>query len=53
MHFGDGTSKEIEASAIDPEKAVEEIKDWVLDNAWFEVTEPETDAVIAETRLSE
>jgi hypothetical protein len=52
MHFGDGSFKEIEVESLDPEKAVEEAKDWVLDNAWFEVTEPETDDVIAEVRLS-
>lgn len=36
MHFGDGTSKDIDVTATDPEKAVTEAKDWVKDNAWFE-----------------
>ena len=37
MQFGDGSHKEIQVEAEDPEKACEEARDWVNDNAWFEV----------------
>lgn len=39
MQFGDGSYKEIEVTSDDPETAVEEARDWVTDNAWFEVTD--------------
>lgn len=39
MHFGDGSYKDIEMTADDPEEAVEEAKTWVNDNAWFEVSD--------------
>jgi hypothetical protein len=51
MHFGDGTFKEIEMSATDPQEAVEEAKNWVSDNAWFEIKDPETDETLAEEHL--
>ena len=51
MHFGDGTWKQIEVTSDDPDVAVEEAKDWVHDNAWFEVTDGETDQTVAEARF--
>lgn len=51
MHFGDGTFKEIEVTSNDPEEAVSEAKDWVSDNAWFEIIDPETDETLAEEHL--
>ena len=51
MHFGDGSFKEIQVSSEDPEVAVGEAKDWVTDNAWFEITDPETDQKLAEVPL--
>lgn len=51
MQFGDGTFKEIDVESDDPEEAVEEAKTWVSDNAWFEVTDEETDEVSAKTHL--
>lgn len=54
MHFGDGSFKEIESDTdvTDPHEAVEQIKDWVLDNAWFEVMDEDGTTVLAEARLS-
>lgn len=37
LQFGDGSHKEIEVEADDPEEAVEEAKDWLRDGAWLEV----------------
>ncbi len=37
MQFGDGTSKEIEVEATDPDEACEDARAWVKDNAWFEI----------------
>lgn len=37
MQFGDGSHKEISVEATDPDEACEEARDWVNDNAWFEV----------------
>lgn len=51
MHFGDGSFKDIEVTSDDPEDAVEEAKDWVKDNAWFEVRDEQTDEVLAEEKL--
>jgi len=51
MQFGDGTFKEIEVAATDPEEAVEEAKNWVSDNAWFEARDEQGD-VLAEERLT-
>lgn len=51
MHFGDGSSKDISVESNDPEEAVEQAKDWVSDNAWFEVTDPAHDEVLAMERL--
>lgn len=39
MQFGDGTFKEIEVSATEPQEALEEAKTYVKDNAWFEVVD--------------
>lgn len=50
MQFGDSTQKELEMNATDAETAVEEAKDWVSDNAWFEVQDSQGN-VIAETRF--
>ena len=50
MHFGDGTQKIINVDAVQPEVAVIEARDWVMDNAWFE-TYDISDQVVAETRL--
>jgi hypothetical protein len=52
MQFGDGTHKLIDVEATDPEEACEQARDWVNDNAWFEVTHPMTDEKLAETKLS-
>lgn len=41
MQFGDGSHKEIQVEATEPEAAVEEARDWVRDNAWFEVYDDE------------
>jgi hypothetical protein len=46
VHFGDGTFKLIEVVSDDPQKAVQEAKTFVLDNAWFEV-EDESGQVLA------
>ena len=51
MQFGDGSFKDIEVEATDPEEAVEEARTWVRDNAWFEVVDTSTDAKLAEVRL--
>ena len=51
MQFGDGTFKAIEVTKADPEEAVEEAKDWVSDNAWFEIQD-ENGIVLAEERLT-
>lgn len=37
MQFGDGSFKEIEVEAADPDEACEEARTWVADNSWFEV----------------
>jgi hypothetical protein len=37
MQFGDGSHKTIEIDNADPDKACEEARDWVSDNAWYEV----------------
>lgn len=50
MHFGDGTFKDLEMTAEDPEEAVEQAKDWVSDNAWFEVLDEQGD-ILATTSL--
>jgi hypothetical protein len=39
MHFGDGSFKELEMTSDNPETAVQEAQDWVLSNAWFEVSD--------------
>lgn len=52
MQFGDGTQKEIEVEATDPDDAVEEARDWVRDNAWFEVYNEDGSDVLAEEKLS-
>ena len=52
MQFGDGSSKEIEVEATDPEEAVEEAATWVKDNAWFEVYDESGLETLAEERLS-
>ena len=52
MQFGDGSSKEIEVEATDPDEAVEEAKDWVKDNAWFEVYDETGLETLAEERLT-
>lgn len=41
MQFGDGSFKEIEVEETDPEEAVESARQWVRDNAWFEVQDEE------------
>jgi hypothetical protein len=51
MQFGDGSSKEIEVTATNPDQAVEEARDWVKDNAWFEVYDENNDK-LAEERLT-
>jgi hypothetical protein len=50
MHFGDGTSKDINMSEDDPEEAVKAARDWVEDNAWFEAT-GDDDETVAEARF--
>jgi flavin-binding protein dodecin len=52
MQFGDGSSKEIEVSATDPDEAVEEARTWVSDNAWFEVYDESGLETLAEVQLS-
>lgn len=52
MQFGDGSSKEIEVEATEPDEAVEEAKQWVLDNAWFEVYAEDGLTNLAEERLT-
>lgn len=41
MHFGDGTFKLIDMGDEyeTPEDAVEAAREWVADNAWFEIDE--------------
>jgi hypothetical protein len=51
MHFGDGSFKTIEVDSSEPEEAVEEAREWVADNAWFEVSD-ENDEVAAETPMT-
>jgi hypothetical protein len=50
MHFGDGTHKEILSLASSPEDACDEIRTYVLDNAWFEVIDEEGNT-LAERKL--
>ena len=52
MQFGDGSSKEIKVSATDPDEAVEEARDWVRDNSWFEVYDENGLDVLAEEQLT-
>jgi flavin-binding protein dodecin len=51
MHFGDGSFKEIEVESSEPDEAIQEARDWVSDNAWFEVMDEEGLKVLAEERL--
>lgn len=51
MHFGDGSFKEIEVGATEPDEACEEARDWVNDNAWFEVEDASTGEKLAETSI--
>jgi hypothetical protein len=51
MQFGDGTNHDIEVTSDDPETAVGEARTYVKDNAWFEVTDPDTDEVLAKEHL--
>jgi len=51
MQFGDGTFKLIDCASNDPEEAVQEARDWVADNAWFEVYD-EAGEVVGEERLT-
>ncbi len=39
MQFGDGSFKEIEIDNDDAHEAATEARDWVSDNAWFEVAD--------------
>jgi hypothetical protein len=41
MQFGDGSFKEIEVEATEPDEACEEARTWVADNAWFECQDEE------------
>ena len=50
MHFGDGSQKLVNVEATDPTAAVEEARDWVMDNAWFETLDVD-DQITAECRL--
>jgi hypothetical protein len=52
MHFGDGSFKDIEVEATDPDEAVEQARDWVNDNAWLEVRDEASDEVLASTTLA-
>jgi hypothetical protein len=49
MHFGDGSFKTIIVPSEDPAEACQEAKDWVLDNAWFQV---DTDDGTVEVSIS-
>lgn len=51
MQFGDGSSKEIEVEASDPDEACEEARTWVKDNAWFEVMDSNGLEVEAEVKI--
>lgn len=51
MQFGDGTHKEIEVEATEAADAVNEARDWVKDNAWFEVNDPDTGQDLANVPL--
>lgn len=51
MQFGDGTFHAIEVDATDPDEACEEARDWVNDNAWFEVEDPGSGKKLAEEPL--
>lgn len=51
MNFGDGSFKEIEVEATDPEDAVEEAAQWVKDNAWFDVMDEQGQDTLAERPL--
>ena len=46
LHFGDGNNHQIEVTSDDPDEAVQEARDWVEDNAWFEALD-EHDKVVA------
>lgn len=48
MHFGDGSYKDLDMTANDPDEAVKEAKTWVEDNAWYEVQD-EQGEVLAST----
>lgn len=52
MQFGDGTNHKIEVEADDPAEAVKEAREWVQDNAWFEVQDDDSGETLAETRLA-
>jgi hypothetical protein len=51
MQFGDGTFIPIDVESNEPESAVEEARDWVMDNAWFEAQNPDEGEILAECRL--
>ena len=51
MHFGDGSFKLLEMTSDDPQEAVEEAKNWVNDNAWFEVSDPNSGEKLASVTL--
>jgi len=51
IHFGDGSFKEIKVTADHPVEAAKEARDWVQDNAWFEVEDASTNEKLAEVTL--
>ena len=51
MQFGDGSHKEISVDAQDPEEACKEARDWVNDNAWFEVYDDDGGEQLAEVSI--
>jgi hypothetical protein len=51
MHFGDGSYKEIDVTSDVPTEAVKEALDWVMDNAWFEAEDPDSDEGLVELHI--
>lgn len=51
MQFGDGNFHAIEVDADEEQEALEEAREWVRDNAWFEVADEDGQNTSAELKL--
>jgi hypothetical protein len=51
LDFGDGSRHELQVTATDPDEALAEARDYVLDNAYLVVEDADTGATLAEGML--